>query len=77
MQTNNLQDNHKNKTMKNTKPEKKTETSLDDKPLKDMVIQVNEFGQIVKDVALDKINSFLNENVPDKKLEESDDTIVA
>lgn len=31
-------------------------------------IQVNEFGQIVKNFDIDKINSFLNEHVPDKKL---------
>jgi hypothetical protein len=31
-------------------------------------IQINEFGQIVSTVAVDKLNSFLNEHVEDKKL---------
>jgi len=30
-------------------------------------IQVNELGQIVRNFDIDKINSFLNEHVPDKK----------
>lgn len=43
-----------------------------DKPLKEMELKVNEFGQIVRDVDLDNINTFLDENVPDKKLEAND-----
>jgi hypothetical protein len=46
-----------------------------DKPLKEINFHVNEFGQIVRDVKLEEINAFLDENVPDKKLEESDDEI--
>lgn len=43
-----------------------------DKPLKEMDLKVNEFGQIVRDVDIDNINTFLDENVPDKKLEVND-----
>ncbi|MEM1321802.1 MAG: hypothetical protein AAGG75_16200 [Bacteroidota bacterium] len=33
-------------------------------------IKINEFGEIVSSFGVDKINSFLNENVDDKKLRE-------
>lgn len=49
------------------------EAPADEKPLKEMNIHVNEFGQIVRDVPLENINTFLDENVPDKKLEEGND----
>ncbi len=35
--------------------------------LNEMDIQVNELGQIERNFDIDKINQFLNENVPDKK----------
>ena len=35
-------------------------------------IKVDEFGEIRSSFDIDKINSFLNENVEDKKLEERD-----
>lgn len=44
-----------------------------DKQFKEINLHIDEFGQIVRDVKLDEINAFLNENVPDKKLDESDD----
>lgn len=40
--------------------------------LNDIDIQVNELGQIERNFDIDKINQFLNENVPDKKF--TDDT---
>ena len=43
-----------------------------DKPLKDVEMHINEFGQIVRDVKLEAINEFLNDHVPDKKLEEGE-----
>jgi hypothetical protein len=43
------------------------------KPIKEVNMHINEFGQIVRDVPVEDINAFLNENVPDKKLEEDDD----
>ena len=35
--------------------------------LNEIDIQVNELGQIERNFDIDKINQFLNENVPDKK----------
>ncbi|HRI58956.1 MAG TPA: hypothetical protein PK228_04520 [Saprospiraceae bacterium] len=40
--------------------------------MNDIDIQVNELGQIERNFDIDKINQFLNENVPDKKF--TDDT---
>ena len=31
-------------------------------------IKINEFGEVTTNVAVDKLNSFLDENVDDKKL---------
>lgn len=53
--------------------QKTPQTAGKDKPLKDVDMHINEFGQIVRDVKLEEINAFLNENVPDKKLEEGED----
>ncbi|MCB0640900.1 MAG: hypothetical protein KDC44_04635 [Phaeodactylibacter sp.] len=36
--------------------------------LKGFDIKINEFGEIVSNLEVDKLNSFLNENVEDKKL---------
>ena len=47
-----------------------------DPTLKEISMHINEFGQIVRDVQLDDINAFLNENVPDKKLDESENEII-
>lgn len=41
-----------------------------EKALKNIEIRVNSLGQIEKDFNIDDINSFLNQNVPDKKFEE-------
>jgi len=38
--------------------------------LNEINIQVNELGQIERNFDIDKINQFLNENVPDKKFSE-------
>lgn len=54
--------------------QKPPRTPSKDKPLKDVEMHINEFGQIVRDVKLEDINAFLNENVPDKKLEEGEDS---
>ena len=37
--------------------------------LKGFNIKVNEFGEIVTNLEIDKLNDFLNENVKDKKLD--------
>ena len=36
--------------------------------LKGFDIRINEFGEIIANFEVDKINEFLNENVDDKKL---------
>lgn len=36
--------------------------------LKGFDIQINEFGEIISNLGIDKINHFLNENLDDKKL---------
>ena len=38
------------------------------KDLEGLDIKINEFGEIVTNYKIDKINEFLNENVEDKKL---------
>ena len=49
------------------KPEKKPPK------LNEINIQVNELGQIERNFDIDKINQFLNENVPDKKFTDEKD----
>jgi hypothetical protein len=38
--------------------------------LKGLDISINQFGELVSNVSLDKLNNFLDRNVTDKKLEE-------
>ena len=51
-------------------PKKKLLRGIPDvhKDLTGFNIKVNEFGQIITNVKVDKLNNFLNENVTDKKL---------
>lgn len=44
------------------------------KDLEGLDIKVNQFGEINSTLDLDKINSFLNQNVSDKKLIEKEET---
>jgi len=37
-------------------------------------IKINEFGEIVSNFSVEKINEFLNENVDDKKLKEKEES---
>lgn len=41
--------------------------------LKGFDIRINEFGEIIANFEVDKINEFLNENVDDKKLRSRED----
>ncbi len=41
--------------------------------LKGFDIYIDEFGQIQSNLPIDKVNSFLNRNVDDKKLRDRDD----
>ena len=45
------------------------------KDLKGFNIKINEFGEIISNVKVDKLNNFLNENVEDKKLVDRVDII--
>jgi hypothetical protein len=38
--------------------------------LKGFDIKINEFGQIISTMPVDRLNAFLNENVEDKKLKD-------
>ena len=49
-------------------PKKGTPEAHDE--LKGFDIQINEFGEIVSTIAVDRLNTFLNKNVQDKKLSE-------
>lgn len=40
------------------------------KDLEGFEIKINEFGEIITNLEVDKINEFLDENVDDKKLRE-------
>jgi len=41
--------------------------------LKGFDIKINEFGEIVSNLEVEKLNEFLDENVEDKKLKERDE----
>jgi hypothetical protein len=55
--------------MKKTK-KKKVEEARVNPELKGLDIRVNEFGEIEANIAIEKLNDFLDQNVIDKKLEE-------
>lgn len=42
--------------------------------LKNLEIKLNQFGEIEINIDIDKINTFLNENVEDKKLMDREDS---
>lgn len=41
--------------------------------LKGFKVEINEFGEIVSNMPPERLNQFLNKNVPDKKFKERDD----
>ena len=43
--------------------------------LKGFNIKINEFGEIISNFEIDKLNDFLNENVDDKKLRDREDLL--
>lgn len=43
------------------------------KDLKGFDIRINEFGEIISNFEIDKLNEFLNEKVEDKKLREREE----
>lgn len=56
--------------MKKTNPPKPRKKPANDTELKNIDIRINEFGQVVRNIDVDKINAFLDKNVPDKKLDD-------
>lgn len=42
------------------------------KDLKGFDIEINEFGQLVTNFEIERLNAFLNENLADKKLQDQD-----
>ena len=52
-------------------PKKKKDTPDINKDLKGFNIEINEFGEITTNMEIDKLNSFLNDNLEDKKLKDS------
>lgn len=56
-------------------PKKKTQQGKPEvhEELKGFDIKINEFGEIISNYKVDKLNEFLNENVNDKKLRERRD----
>lgn len=55
--------------MKKKMKETKAETHPD---LKGLDIRVNEFGEIISNIPVDKLNDFLDKHVVDKKLNEDE-----
>ncbi len=51
---------------KDNKKEKEAEK------LNDFNIEINEFGEIITNTPVEKLNDFLNKNLEDKKLKNSD-----
>jgi hypothetical protein len=52
------------------KKKKKQEIAETHPDLKGLDIRVNEFGEIISNISVEKLNDFLNKNVVDKKLDE-------
>ena len=52
------------------KKKKKIEEAQVNPELKGLDIRVNEFGEIISNISVEKLNDFLDRNVVDKKLEE-------
>ena len=40
------------------------------KPIKNLNVGINEFGELTSSIKFDDINAFLNDNVKDRKLDE-------
>jgi len=56
-----------------TKKKKKNEDPKVHEDLKGFKMDINSFGEISSSFSIDKINTFLNKNVEDKKLKDRDD----
>ena len=54
------------------KKKRKVETAETHPDLTGLDIRVNEFGEIISNIPIEKLNDFLNKNVVDKKLDEEE-----
>ena len=52
--------------------DKENGTKEDSEKLEDFNIEINEFGEIVTNTSVEKLNKFLNKNLVDKKLKISE-----
>lgn len=62
---------HKPYTMPKKKPKEGKPQVHDD--LQGFEMKINEFGQIITNTPIEKLNHFLNKNVEDKKLKDRED----
>ncbi|MBL7861340.1 MAG: hypothetical protein JNJ65_09270 [Cyclobacteriaceae bacterium] len=58
---------------KSDKPSKKQGKPRVHKDLSGFEVSIDQFGELKSNMAIEKLNDFLNENVDDKKLAERDD----
>ncbi|MBL7877603.1 MAG: hypothetical protein JNL53_18200 [Cyclobacteriaceae bacterium] len=58
---------------KNDKPSKKQGKPRVHKDLSGFEISIDQFGELKSNLAIEKLNDFLDKNVDDKKLSERDD----
>ncbi len=56
-----------------SKAKKEEENPHVHKDLKGLNMTINEFGEIVSNISIDKLNAFLDREVPDKKLPHRED----
>lgn len=51
--------------------DKEKDKKKESEKLEDFNIEINEFGEIVTNTSVEKLNKFLNKNLEDKKLKSS------
>jgi len=56
---------------KDKKDKKKKEEEEQEEKLEGFNIEINEFGEIITNTPVEKLNEFLNKNLEDKKLKNS------
>ena len=56
-----------------SKDKKPTDTPEENNDFQNFDIKINEFGEIITSYSIDKLNTFLDENVEDKKLKDRAD----
>lgn len=56
-----------------TDPKRKEEKSESSESLDHFEIRINEFGEMISNMDVDRINAFLNKNVDDRKLDQENE----